>query len=275
MLHIVVFNGGLGNQMFQYAFYLALKQRKPCSFFFFDTTGTRWCHNGFELFDIFSIRGKLKVKLFNFFHYRMGIKLCGFNHITQTNALQYQEDYLVHQGAFCIYTGYWQSEKYFLPIADIVIKEFTFREDKLNMRSHQLAQKLKSNSFCSVHIRRGDYLKEPERGICLHTYYNDAIRYLEQSEDNIRFCFFSDDIQWCEEHLVKEEAIYVDWNTGKDAWQDMYLMSICKHNIIANSSFSWWGAWLNRNPDKIVIAPRQWFHNKENADIIPELWMKN
>lgn len=85
---------------------------------------------------------------------------------------------------------------------------------------------------------------------------------------------FSDNIEWCRANLSMEDALYVDWNNGVDSWQDMYLMSLCKHNIIANSSFSWWGAWLNENPNKIVIAPKQWMKSDVGVDVIPKTWIR-
>lgn len=89
-----------------------------------------------------------------------------------------------------------------------------------------------------------------------------------------RIVLFSDDIEWAKQNMQIKNGIFVDWNKSIDSWQDMYLMSLCKHNIIANSSFSWWGAWLNTNPNKIVIAPQQWMKSDSGKDVIPETWIR-
>jgi hypothetical protein len=107
-------------------------------------------------------------------------------------------------------------------------------------------------------------------GICTSEYYQKAIKLISESINNPVFFIFSDDINRVKEKLPLNNAIYTDWNLGNDSWQDMFLMSRCYHNIIANSSFSWWAAWLNINRNKIVIAPERWFQDMETPNIHPE-----
>ena len=121
----------------------------------------------------------------------------------------------------------------------------------------------------SLHIRRGDYLNIKGKDISLSLdYHKGAIAYIMEHVQDPIFFIFSDDPLWVRDNLKVENATYVDWNSGKDSWQDMCLMSCCKHNIIANSSFSWWGAWLNANSEKIVISP------KWGGNIIPDEWIQ-
>jgi hypothetical protein len=133
--------------------------------------------------------------------------------------------------------------------------------------------KLIDNSI-SIHVRRGDYLNhESYKNICGLNYYCSAIRYIKTLIMDPFFIVFSDDILWCKENLNNilsdTSVIYVDWNTGKESYKDMQLISNCKHNIIANSSFSWWGAWLNTFPNKIIIAPKKWLNT--NIESTPRI----
>ena len=128
----------------------------------------------------------------------------------------------------------------------------------------------------SLHIRRGDYLLPENRelfgGICTLDYYRRAIDYILDKVKNPFFFIFSNDIVWVKENMNISNSLFITWNSGKDSWQDMFLMSKCKHNIIANSTFSWWGAWLNKNPQKIVISPSRFFNVSNNSDIVPDTW---
>lgn len=165
--------------------------------------------------------------------------------------------------------GYWQSEKYFLPVADVIRKEFTFPE--ASDRNKALAQELSETLSVSIHVRRGDYLGGFP--VMDETYYNPAMAYFTEKYGEVRFYVFSNDIPWCRDHLKAERITFVDWNTGKDSPFDMWLMTQCKHNIVANSSFSWWGAWLNQNEGKEVIAPRIWFYDEETPDVYCKNWI--
>lgn len=178
-----------------------------------------------------------------------------------------------------IYQGYWQTDLYFKKIAPVIRKAFRFDTDRLNLKSRDLVEQICSCLAVSIHVRRGDYLSEKNRqiygDICTVDYYWKAIEWLKKrfSEEAIRFYVFSDDPDWVKENLLLEHTVVVDWNQGIDSWQDMYLMSVCRHHIIANSSFSWWGAWLDPREDKIVIAPYRWYKDRVAPDILPEGWI--
>lgn len=148
---------------------------------------------------------------------------------------------------------------------------------KLNERTRQIAKNINQENTVSVHVRRGDYQSPAfidTLGKCCDIgYYIRAIDYMKKQVDSPRFVVFSDDMEWAKSNLPLNNAIYVVHNTGADSWQDMYLMSLCKHNIIANSSFSWWGAWLNENEKKIVIAPEYWWGDWKCKDVVPDSWM--
>ena len=173
--------------------------------------------------------------------------------------------------------GYWQSEKYFKDIREVILKEFTFpiQAVKSNVK---LTDQMKLENSVSIHVRRSDYLTEQNLkvygNICTEKYYSNAINYIEGIIDNPHYYVFTDDLQWAKEYFKGDNYTIVSENRGKDSYIDMYLMSQCKHNIIANSSFSWWGAWLNQNPDKKVLAPKKWFHNHEKEEIVCEDWIR-
>ena len=183
-------------------------------------------------------------------------------------------------GSDVVLNGYFQSEKYFKNIEKIIRKEFTFKHKKKG-RNKELAELIKKTNSVSLHIRRGDYVSDAKtdqtHGTCNLDYYHRCITKIKKEVEDPHYFIFSDDINWVKENLkINHPAEYVDWNTGEKSYEDMRLMIQCKHNIIANSSFSWWGAWLNDNPNKIVFAPQKWFldDSKNTKDVIPEIWRK-
>jgi len=155
--------------------------------------------------------------------------------------------------------GYWQSENYFKDIENTLKREFTFKND-IDEKNKIIADEIISKNAVSLHIRRGDYLTNtPLLEICSLDYYKQAINHISKNVDNPYFYIFSDDPAWTEDNLkLSWPYSIVNLNTKTNQHMDMLLMSYCKHNVIANSSFSWWGAWLNSNSDKIVIAPKNW-----------------
>jgi hypothetical protein len=275
MIKIIVFNGGLGNQMFQYAFYLRLKKEHPLSLFLFDIEKAQSSHSGYELdkvFHINSIKQSRNYRRLKRYWPKLETK---FHTIKQENSLKYSPKPFSSHHSGTIYEGFWQSEKFFLPVEPIVRNAFSFQEDILNKKTKEIVAFLNNSNSVSVHIRRGDYLQHTGVfGLCPKEYYDKALSYIKDNVDNPIFVFFSDDIEWAKQNIKCENAQYVTWNHGDESWQDMYLMSQCKHNIIANSSFSWWGSWLNSNTNKIVIAPTPWFNNSLDYDIIPSSWIK-
>jgi Glycosyl transferase family 11 len=174
--------------------------------------------------------------------------------------------------------GYWQSEQYFADIANIIREDFTFKLP-MSQQNAELAKQINQVNAVSLHIRRGDYANNPETmatyGLCSLDYYKEAIRYIVERVNAPHFFIFSDDINWVKNNLkIDYPYQYVDHNHGTESYNDMRLMSLCKHHIIANSSFSWWGAWLNRNPEKLVVAPQKWFANELNVDdLFPRGWI--
>ena len=167
--------------------------------------------------------------------------------------LQFENKYLV---------GYWACEKYYADILPQLRATMIFPrsyKEELNQRNDEMIQKMESCDSVSIHIRRGDYLDPANRamfgGICTDTYYETAIRYMKEKCPNARFFLFSDDAEYVREKFKGNEYEVIDWNHDRDSFYDMMLMSHCKHNICANSTFSFWGARLNPHEDKITIRP--------------------
>lgn len=178
----------------------------------------------------------------------------------------------------CYLQGYWQSQRYFEKHLAVIRDDFKFKLP-LKDKNVELAARITQVNAVSLHVRRGDYLSNKKatdfHGLCSIDYYGDAIKNISSKIINPVFFIFSDDIAWVRENLPMEfPCHYVDHNQGIESFNDMHLMSLCCHNIIANSSFSWWGAWLNTNQDKIVIAPKKWFANSINTkDLLPDGWI--
>jgi len=175
--------------------------------------------------------------------------------------------------------GYWQSEKYFSQFASQIKRDFSFKEPLQNKNLY-LKQQIEGLNAVSLHIRRGDYVSNTQatavHGLCSIEYYLSAIRYIAERVEKPTFFIFSDDILWVKKYLkIDFPHIYIENNTNYNSYNDMRLMSLCDHNIIANSSFSWWGAWLNSNENKIVVAPFHWFAKKTDvSDLLPSSWIK-
>lgn len=174
--------------------------------------------------------------------------------------------------------GYWQSEKYFLPVIEIIKNDLTFKKEYIENVS-SFASEIAKQSTVSLHVRRGDYTNKAVyemHGIVPVEFYLKAINIIKNKIPEIKILVFSDDIQWAKDHFNFSNIDFVSGEITKTHFEDLYLMSLCKHNIIANSSFSWWGAWLNNNRDKIVIAPKNWFNKgpKDTYDLYSKNWIK-
>lgn len=179
--------------------------------------------------------------------------------------------------------GYWQSERYFKNIANVIRDDFMFPSFQSN-QSHELYKKIKSSkNSVAVHVRRGDYINKPAAitlhgGCCPPSYYKDSINYIKEKSNKLNLYIFSDDPSWVKDNFDPHghATTIVDVPEHiKAPYHDMHLMSLCRHHIVANSSFSWWGAWLSRQ-EGIVCAPRLWFSdlNIDTRDIYPETWIR-
>lgn len=287
---VVVFNG-LGNQMSQYAFYLQKKQLNP---------KTKWIyvksacpHDGFELERVFKIKRDIGVdilclrfiywlsftkrKPFVFFRLLSRImKYCGTHIIYEAKNYDFSINNLKGKGTgITYYWGGWHSEKNFIDIQSVVRNIFAFDDFNLDIEDQALMKDICSKESVSIHIRRGDYLTDVDfGGVCDLNYYIRAISYIKERVEHPIFYVFSNDVLWVQENFHMSDMVVVNKNTGKDSWKDMYLMSSCKHNINANSTFSWWGAWLNHNPNKIVIVPEKFIVTRQTKDIYPSNWVK-
>jgi hypothetical protein len=284
--------GGLGNQMFQYAFgrRLSLQWNVPLKLDMSElesgrlTTSRNYELHHFNVVQDFANAGELKAVKLDLHGRVMNKLLIGI----QEKVWRIKSSHFIENGnvtalqagnARPVYLdGYWQSEKYFIQYADIIRKEFTVK-DEWDDQNKQILNSILNADAVSIHIRRGDYVTNAVtnkfHGTCDIDYYQKAIALVEERIEAPVYYIFSDDLPWAKEHLVfnKGTAHFVDSNADA-AFMDIMLMSNCKYNIIANSTFSWWGAWLNNNPGKLVIAPKKWFNHKDDSDIIPDTWMK-
>ena len=288
-------NGGLGNQMFQYAIGRKLAVKND-SILKLDTeelrnnssSGSlrRYALGIFKIQEYFSSkRENITIKHgsqsnFSIFlqkKMKLFLKAKKTGHIIEPK-FSFNSEVLDFAGDAYL-QGYWQTEKYFKDIEDIIRKEFVLK-DEFSIENLEITKKAKNIDAVSLHIRRGDYCSsakaEKFHGLCSPDYFLKSIEYIAARIRHPHFFFFSDDIEWGEINLkTRYPVTFVSDGRLKD-YEEMFLMSLCKHNIIANSSFSWWGAWLNANPEKIVIAPSCWFADKsvDMSDVIPENWIK-
>lgn len=288
-MKIVKILGGLGNQMFQYAFYLALKEKYPNEEVKIDTSCFRGyhLHNGYELEKIFGLKAKEatfwdKLSIaYPYNHYRVwqiGKILLPKRRSMFVEKFEggYDSSVFDKKGS-CYYDGYWQDERYFKHEQEIIRDAFVPKS--ISKKNIEFEQKLHGKKSLSIHVRRGDYISNPYfSNICDLAYYQKALHLILNLEKIDIVCIFSNDIEWCRIHisplLNNQEVVYVDWNKRTNSYQDIYLMSLCNHNIIANSSFSWWGGWLNKNKNKKVICPSKWNKIKGSLFKIPDKWIK-
>jgi hypothetical protein len=283
-MHIVKINGGLGNQMFQYAFALMLDQRYGDARLDLGWIEKYPAHNGYELDSIFRVsiptctseeRERLgDVSDNSLGKLRRRLRLTKRTHYS-SSAFGYDSGALERAGD-AYYSGYWQSFRYFEGREETIRDAFTFTSS-LGPKDEALLASLSGRTSVGIHVRRGDFLRyHMASGICGEDYYERAIAAALVGAHEPILVFFSDDLDWCKERLRAPcEAAYVDWNAGKDSHADMRLMSLCDALVIANSSFSWWGAWLGK-PDRKIFAPARWLAAgyRDNKDIAPPTWIR-
>lgn len=288
---VVKLMGGLGNQLFQYALGRHLAIINNCELVL-DTTSLKYkgekpnpsfTDREYQLSN-FNIDARVAdEKLLKKVNNRpTGLKRLFQKEYTKffENGNQFQQEMLSLKKN-SILEGYWQSEKYFIDIKNILKKEFTLKNTS-SSENLEVAKLITQSKSVSMHVRRGDYVNNPifsgYIGVNCLKYYSDTVSYINSKCENPTYFIFSDDIKWTKENFgfIKNKVVYVDINSELNCFEDIYLMSLCNHNIIANSSFSWWGAWLNQNRDNIVVASNTWFNESSfvNKDMLPECWIK-
>jgi hypothetical protein len=255
---IIKIHGGLGNQLFQWSFgkYLSEISNHDIKFdiSFYQNTSNNNTKRHFYLSN-YPLIGD---------YFAPNTDLDNYNIIYDN--FFYREFELKNQQNY-YFDGYWQSEKYFKKISSVIKKSLLSNSITLsNLRS-----KIKKNSV-SLHVRRGDYLTSDGAHTVLPIeYYRMALEKIDNYEN---IYVFSDDIEWCKKNIKFDKVSYVENNDNPI--DDLLLMSLCDHNVISNSTFSWWAAWLNTNNDKKIIAPKNWFGPKlriNSSDIIPDSWI--
>jgi hypothetical protein len=288
---IIKISGGLGNQLFQYALGVSLEE----SFGFnvkydlqdFNIEGARKFDLGEFVGDLaiasreeivlnYNWVEKIKFQIAKIFGFPFGFKR--LKYYLERN---FQFDANVFSLSGHIYlSGYWQSEKYFINHRMKLLECIKISDSDLPENLKYLNQIRSSNSV-SIHVRRGDYISNPQAksiyASCDLGYYEKAIQHLSTQFEDLTFFVFSDDMEWVTTHFSKfERMVFVNVNLVDTAFEDLKLMSHCKHNIIANSTFSWWAAWLNKNAGKVVIAPNSWYTQKwrNSTNLVPADWLR-
>ena len=293
---IVKLKGGLGNQMFQYAFgrKISLTKKIPVKYDIFHFINDKIYNRHYDL-DHFNVRvdiatatevnqliyGRYKTK-FSKYAIKIIDKALPNHKRRVVKQLKKGLNHFVLKASDNIYIdGYWGNENYFKNIANTIRKEFTLKE-KLDDKNLEIKKKIMSVNSVSIHVRRGDYLTvEGAKGIfavCTREYYENAIQKICSIVDNPHFFIFTQGYDWAENNFKQNVPITIVKNN--ESYKDLELMKHCKHHIIANSTFSWWGAWLNENPGKIIIAPKIWYKKKsyqtmyEKGNLILKDWIK-
>jgi len=245
-------NYGLGNQLFQIATILSLAKD----------------NNDVATFpmlseDFFGGYDKNLLRKVNADPSGLKLEIAVHENLFSYNKLDYEEN--------CVYVGYFQSEKYFVHNRDYILDMFSFPEEVQKLVEETYGDLLKGQTT-AVHVRRGDYINlQDHHPLLTHEYYNKALGLFSASD---HLLVFSDDVEWCRENLNFSNAVFIE---GQSDVADLLLMSLCDNHIIANSSFSWWGAWLSRSENKKVVAPKNWFgpaKDLDDSDLIPETWIR-
>lgn len=281
--------GGIGNQMFQYATAKSIAKRSNSELnldlsFYLGQSLRQYELNRFFIkggiatsAECARLRGNeglvYKVKK------KLGFKIQrpkSYIFESELYATKFQKRIFDNAGSMYL-DGYWQNEKYFINIRDEILQDFTLRGG-ISRDARKYLESIRACSSVSLHVRRGDYVQNPHannmHGVCSIEYYKKAVRHIREKIGNPVFYVFSDDIDWCKENLdFLDCKIFI--NKSLDGLESLYLMQACDNNIIANSSFSWWGAWLNTKRSKCVVAPKTWFSNdkRNKCSLACEDWI--
>lgn len=277
---VVRLMGGLGNQLFQYALGRAIEIECGAHVSFDPSLISR--KNG-RVYMLDRFTTKLQIaETPSPSHFDRFLRFLGLGHYITERQLAYMPylfSRIKHGGTFYL-DGYWQTEKYFNAIRKEILAEITLATP-LGEHAKAIARSIYESQSVALHVRRGDYAAnmgaQTVHDVCGIAYYQRVLALMREKMPDAHFFIFSDDIRWVQENLDLDPAIttYVS-GTGLSDEAELVLMSSCKHQIIANSTFSWWAAWLNQNPSKIVIAPQQWFTDptKDTSDLIPASWLR-
>ncbi|MEK0290647.1 alpha-1,2-fucosyltransferase [Caldifermentibacillus hisashii] len=283
-MNIIRVSGGIGNQMFQYALYLAFKIKGKDVKLDLSFYNTNSIHNNYELEKVFGIKADIATKReVNTLAYYGDSKIVKIKKrilgLKKTHYIEKKFEYnpnIFNMDGFYL-QGYWQSYKYFMEYKKEVLEQFKFPKLK-DEKNFDIAKKIRESNSVSIHVRRGDYVNHPlYEGICDLNYYKEAIRRIQKIKgNNLTYFIFSNDINWARNNLILPDSYYIDWNTNEDSFIDMQLMAMCKANIIANSTFSWWAAYMNSHKNNVVICPKKWFNNKDmkTDDLLLDEWIK-
>jgi hypothetical protein len=296
---LVCIKNGLGNQMFQYAFGKVLEWKYNVSVEFdimsddfvsdMPTDMDMFTMGDYkiadkkhtEVFMPFSVvRYKQEKKYLSYVYYKLRRKLHPAKLVTEKFPSQYISDFEnLNTAREYYFMGHWMNLKYFSGFEERIKTLFELKDKSFYQSDIALEIIESSKTPVSLHIRRGDYLSSGFIATTEMSYYQKAIELIQEKVECPFLYVFTNDPDWVE-HEFKPELPYkiVSGNTGADSYKDMLLMSLCKHNIIANSSFSWWGAWLNKHGDKLVVCPQKWYPaekmNRYIDEMIPDEWIK-
>jgi hypothetical protein len=266
--------GGIGNQLFQYAFGLYLSKKTGDKVYYDPQTkshSSEWVSRKFGLTEL--LGNNLDIQSSYLLHptlYRIKRKIAqSFPKLFDRFVVEVKQHvsinmHTIQEGQY--FDGYWQCLSYVEEVKDIVFANIDSFRNAIIKTAIGTEIYQNPDNVISLHVRHGDYLNNPENfktyGICPKSYYIKAIETLKSklNQDHARIYIFTDDEKWCQANFSEFDCNIISGNTAET---DLILMSLCKHNIIANSTFSWWGAYLNRNPEKIIIAPKQWYTNSE------------
>lgn len=288
---LIKLKGGLGNQMFQYAIGRTLSIRNN-TLLCLDVTelndkSKSHTIRNYEL-NNFSIKANISTDSYITYQKKViGLFVTLLNPFLKKKILKrviekrFNYDSTINSCSDNSYLiGYWNSPKYFNEYADIIKKDFSFGLN-LDDSDNKIAEKIRSTYSVFIHIRRGDYITNSEtnayHGVCGIEYYNKAVDIILEKNRNVIFFIFTDDPEWVKENFrVNAEFYIVSSESNSNTFRDLYLMTLCKNAIIANSTYSWWAAWLIENHDKIVIAPLKWYANNliDITDLFPSSWIR-
>lgn len=293
---VVTLGGGLGNQLFQYAMGRQLSLQRSCCLKLYISNfkyeiNRSYKLNHFTVEENFATEKEVE-KLIGVYYSNTlhGKTFRKFARLLPKHKRTYfiEGDNWIHEpGVFKIsgnvlLEGFWQHYSYYENLPAEILNEITLKKQYQDNENHFLKKIDIDNSSVAVHIRRGDYLSDINNlnffGVIALDYYQNAIKYMVARIEDPTFYIFSDDLNWAKDHLkINVPMVFVDIDNGTKEFLELEAMSRCRHNIIANSSFSWWGAFLNKNFNKIVIGPKHWVVDKQLNDKIQILfpgWIK-